>query len=210
MALNGSFPVLLLYLDQTLTAAETKELVILEGQKELDETDTARLKELQEAAKSGGNNSTTTPIPIVLDGQVIKAVPDSYNTQMIKSFATYGGDPVITSTLNTVSVNIETQNQKKGLSAFSDVLFGLADFYASQYEALPKISYFGGSVVIDRGYLIRLSRSQSQNNESEIITLEIQRDVTDELSTLAYQEDTTEAVTEIDTSGTRVETVQGL
>mgnify|MGYP000521875380 CR=1 FL=1 len=179
MALNGLFPVMLVDLNSTLDPTETNELNLLLTLKNPEGEQLARINTLKDKAADGGFGAR---IPLVLDGEIIQAQPESYTTTMVKQMTILGDNTIaVKSAANTVTINIVTKSKKKGLSIFSDLIFTIADVFASKTDNVARISYFGDNILIPNGYLTRLSKSSSANSEREVITMEIQKDLTSEL-----------------------------
>lgn len=191
MALGGKYPVLLVGLIDVLTPTETQLLkrlstmsyptgatataqATIEAQKAANDATVAALK--SRASASATLSSLLTRLPIILDGEIIPASATNYSALMVKQLSVFEGANTTTQAANTVSINIKTSRSAKN-SIFTDLLFSVADVIFSKSDIAPSISYFGGSVAIPNGYLIRLSRRGSDNSTEEVITLEIAKDL---------------------------------
>lgn len=179
MALNGLFPVMLVDLNSALDPTETNELNRLLTLQNPTPEQLADINKLKSKVSAGG---FLPRIPLVLDGEIIQAQPESYTTTMVKQMTILGDNTIaVKSAANTVTINIVTKSKKKGLSIFSDLIFTIADVFASKTDNVARISYFGDNILIPNGYLTRLSKSSSANSEREVITMEIQKDLNFEL-----------------------------
>ena len=179
MALNGPFPVMLVDLNSALDPSETNELNRLLTLQNPTGEQLAKINTLKAKVSAGG---FLPRIPLVLDGEIIQAQPESYATTMVKQMTILGDNTIaVKSAANTVTINIVTKSKKKGLSIFSDLIFTIADVFASKTDNVARISYFGDNILIPNGYLTRLSKSSSANSEREVITMEIQKDLNFEL-----------------------------
>lgn len=190
MALNGLFPVMLVDLNSALDPVKTNELNRLLTLQNPTPEQLADINKLKSKVSAGG---FLPRIPLVLDGEIIQAQPESYTTTMVKQMTILGDNTIaVKSAANTVTINIVTKSKKKGLSIFSDLIFTIADVFASKTDNVARISYFGDNILIPNGYLTRLSKSSSANSEREVITMEIQKDLNFEL--LSKTEGTKKAV----------------
>lgn len=179
MALNGLFPVMLVDLNSALDPTESNELNRLLTLQNPTGEQLAKINTLKAKVIAGG---FLPRIPLVLDGEIIQAQPESYTTTMVKQMTILGDNTIaVKSAANTVTINIVTKSKKKGLSIFSDLIFTIADVFASKTDNVARISYFGDNILIPNGYLTRLSKSSSANSEREVITMEIQKDLNFEL-----------------------------
>lgn len=179
MALNGLFPVMLVDLNSALDPTETNELNRLLTLQNPTGEQLAKINTLKAKVSDSG---FLPRIPLVLDGEIIQAQPDSYATTMVKQMTILGDNTIaVKSAANTVTINIVTKSKKRGLSIFSDLIFTIADVFASKTDNVARISYFGDNILIPNGYLTRLSKSSSANSEREVITMEIQKDLNFEL-----------------------------
>lgn len=175
MALNGLFPVLLVGLDDALTPTQSSELNKLLALANPSPEQLIRINTLKELSET---SSLIPRIPIILDGEIMKAQPDSYSTTMVKQMSVYGDNTVgVKSAANTVSISIMTKSSKGQVSIFPDIIFSIADIIFSKKDSVPRISYFGDNIIIPNGYITRISKSSNANSEREVITLEIQKDI---------------------------------
>ena len=175
MALNGLFPVMLVDLNDALTPVQSDELNRLLAMSNPSPEQLAQIDELKVKA----NISSDTPrMPIILDGEIIKAQPESYSMTMVKQMQIYGDNTVgVKSAANTVSISIMTKSSKQGISIFPDLIFSIADIMFSKKDSVARISYFGDNVIIPNGYITRISKSSRADSEREVITMEIQKDL---------------------------------
>lgn len=175
MAINGLFPVLLVGLDDALTPAEASELNKLLALSNPSPEQLVRIDTLKQLSST---SSLIPRIPIILDGEIMKAQPDSYSTTMVKQMNIYGDNTVgVKSAANTVSISIMTKSSKTGVSIFPDVIFSIADIIFAKKDSVPRVSYFGDNIIIHNGYITRISKSSRANSEREVITLEIQKEL---------------------------------
>lgn len=183
MALNGLFPVLLVDLSDALTQQESAELNKLMALQNPNAEQQAMIDKLKmKSQEASGFLGGLARIPIILDGEIIKAQPENYQQTMVKQITLFGDNSIgIKSVANTVTINIVTSSSKTGVSIFPDILYTIADVLASKQDSVARISYFGDNVLIPKGYLTRLSKSSSANSEREVITLEIQKELDIEL-----------------------------
>lgn len=175
MAINGLFPVMLVDLNDALTPVQSNELNRLLAVSNPSPEQLAQIDEL----KAKANISSATPrMPIILDGEIIKAQPESYSMTMVKQMQIYGDNTVgVKSAANTVSVSIMTKSSKQGVSIFPDLIFSIADIMFSKKDSVARISYFGDNVIIPNGFITRISKSSRADSEREVITMEIQKDL---------------------------------
>lgn len=175
MAINGLFPVLLVGLDDALTPVQSNELNKLLALANPSPEQLIRIDALKELSSV---SSLIPRIPIILDGEIMKAQPSGYSTTMVKQLSVYGDNTVgVKSAANTVSISIMTKSSKNGVSIFPDIIFSIADIIFSKKDNVPRISYFGDNIIIPNGYITRISKSSTANSEREVITLEIQKDI---------------------------------
>lgn len=192
MAINGIHPVLLVGLTDVLTPAEAALLKQLsnmsyslgttpaqkaanEAAKAANEATAAALKQRATVAATASELNINR-LPIVFDGEIIPASATNYSTTMVKQLSISQGANIVTQAANTVTVNIETSRSVKN-TIFVDLLFSIADIIFAKSDFAPNVSYFGGSVVIPNGWLIRLSRSGSASGDRERISMEIAKDL---------------------------------
>lgn len=184
MALGGKFPVLLVGLVDVLTAGESQLLRQLsamsyaegaEAQKAANDSTIAALKK-KAAVSSELSISSLARLPIVIDGDIIPASMTNYSALMIKQLSVFEGTNTTTQAANTVSIDIKT-SRSAGNSIFIDLLFSIADIIFSKSDIAPSVSFFGGSIAIPNGYLVRLSRRGGSSTSEEVITLEIAKDL---------------------------------
>lgn len=175
MAINGLFPVLLVGLDDALTPVEASELNKLLALSNPSPEQLVRIDALKQLSSA---SSLIPRIPIILDGEIMKAQPDSYSTTMVKQMNIYGDNTVgVKSAANTVSISIMTKSSKTGVSIFPDIIFSIADIIFAKKDSVPRVSYFGDNIIIPNGYITRISKSSRANSEREVITLEIQKEL---------------------------------
>lgn len=175
MAINGLFPVLLVGLDDALTPVQSNELNKLLALANPSPEQLIRIDALKELSSV---SSLIPRVPIILDGEIMKAQPSGYSTTMVKQLSVYGDNTVgVKSAANTVSISIMTKSSKNGISIFPDIIFSIADIIFSKKDNVPRISYFGDNIIIPNGYITRISKSSTANSEREVITLEIQKDI---------------------------------
>lgn len=185
MALGGKYPVLLVGLVDTLTSVETKLLRSLsamsyssgmEIQKAANDATVAALKTKAGVIGEVSLISSLARLPIVLDGEIIPASMSNYSALMVKQLSIFEGATQTTQAANTVSIDIKTSRSAES-AIFIDLLFSIADIIFSKSDIAPNVSFFGGSVAILNGYLVRLSRKGGSSAAEEIITLEIAKDL---------------------------------
>lgn len=192
MALGAKYPVLLVGLVDVLTAGESQllrqlsamsyatgstaaEQAAIDAKKSSDNAIAAALKE--KAAVTGLSISSLARLPIILDGEIIPASMSNYSTLMVKQLSVFEGTNTTTQAANTVSIDIKTSRSAE-TAIFIDLLFSVADIIFSKSDIAPSVSFFGGSIAIPNGYLVRLSRRGGASSSEEVITLEIAKDLT--------------------------------
>lgn len=196
MAINGKYPVLLVGMADALTQQESSRLNLLEALKnptkeQLLELDSLKLKSdipgLTESYTPGFLSGATekakslTRMPIILDGEIIKAKPDGYQSTMSKTLTLLGDNSIgVKSLENRVTISIKTKSSKTDVSVFPDIICSVADIIFSKKDSVPRISYFGDNVIIPDGYLVGLSRNSSADSEIEIISITIQKSLNTE------------------------------
>lgn len=175
MAINGLFPVMLVDLNDALTPVQSDELNRLLA---LSSPSPEQLAQIDTLKAKSQLSSVTPRMPIILDGEIIKAQPESYQMTMVKQMQIYGDNTVgVKSAANTVSISIMTKSSKHGVSIFPDLIFSIADMMFSKKDSVPRISYFGDNVIIPNGFITRISKSSRADSEREVITMEIQKDL---------------------------------
>lgn len=188
MAINGLFPVLLVGLDDALTPTQSNELNKLLALANPSPEQLVRIDALKELSSV---SSLIPRVPIILDGEIMKAQPNNYSTTMVKQLSVYGDNTVgVKSAANTVSISIMTKSSKNGVSIFPDIIFSIADIIFSKKDNVPRISYFGDNIIIPNGYITRISKSSTANSEREVITIEIQKDIESQDATTAEEDKT--------------------
>lgn len=175
MALNGLYPVMLVSLEDALTPVQSDELNRLMALANPNELQLARITALKSIATATGG---VLRMPIILDGEIIAAQPEGYNTTMVKQMQVYGDNTIgVKSTANTVTINIATKSSKDGISIFPDIIFSIADIIFSKNDNVPRFSYFGDNIIIPNGYITRISKSSRADTEREVISIEVQKDL---------------------------------
>jgi hypothetical protein len=184
MAIGGKYPILLVGTVDVLTPSESQLLKRLsamsyplgaETQKATNDATVSALKE-KAAAMSELSVADLARMPIVIDGEIIPADVQNYGALMVKQLSVVEGVNTTTQAANTVSITIKTSRSSSN-SIFIDLLFSVADIIFSKSDLAPSVSFFGGSIAIPNGYLIRLARNGGSTNSEETITLEIAKDL---------------------------------
>ena len=184
MAIGGKHPILLVGTVDVLTPSESQLLKRLsamsyplgaETQKATNDATVSALKE-KAAAMSELSVADLARMPIVIDGEIIPADVQNYGALMVKQLSVVEGVNTTTQAANTVSITIKTSRSSSN-SIFIDLLFSVADIIFSKSDLAPSVSFFGGSIAIPNGYLIRLARNGGSTNSEETITLEIAKDL---------------------------------
>ncbi|AUR98978.1 hypothetical protein NVP1259O_16 [Vibrio phage 1.259.O._10N.286.48.F4] len=184
MAIGGKYPILLVGTVDVLTPSESQLLKRLsamsyplgaETQKATNDATVSALKE-KAAAMSELSIADLARMPIVIDGEIIPADVQNYGALMVKQLSVVEGVNTTTQAANTVSITIKTSRSSSN-SIFIDLLFSVADIIFSKSDLAPSVSFFGGSIAIPNGYLIRLARNGGSTNSEETITLEIAKDL---------------------------------
>lgn len=176
MAINGKYPILLVGMVDVLTSAEERLLKQLSALSTPDDATKVQIETMKAKSLATGSLASLARMPIVFDGEIIPAHVEGFSTSMVKQLSVFEDKNVVDQAANTVTINIKTSRSEKN-SIFSELLFSVADIIFSKSNTLPSVSYFGGSVVIPNGYLVRLSRSGSSSSSEEIIGLEIAKDL---------------------------------
>ncbi|AUR91089.1 hypothetical protein NVP1155O_16 [Vibrio phage 1.155.O._10N.222.55.B3] len=184
MAIGGKYPILLVGTVDVLTPSESQLLKRLsamsyplgaEAQKATNDATVSALKE-KAATMSELSVADLARMPIVIDGEIIPADVQNYGALMVKQLSVVEGVNTTTQAANTVSITIKTSRSSSN-SIFIDLLFSVADIIFSKSDLAPSVSFFGGSIAIPNGYLIRLARNGGSTNSEETITLEIAKDL---------------------------------
>ncbi|CAH9011787.1 conserved hypothetical protein [Vibrio phage 236O40-1] len=176
MAINGKYPILLVGMTDILSSAEERALKQLSALSAPDDATKAQIEALKAKSMATGSLASLARMPIIFDGDIIPAHIEGFSTSMVKQLSVFEDKNVVDQASNTVTINIKTSRTEKN-SIFSELLFSVADIIFSKSNTLPSVSYFGGSVVIPNGYLVRLSRSGKSDSSEEIIGLEIAKDL---------------------------------
>lgn len=183
MAITGKYPILLVGLVDVLTPYESqilKQLSAMTTRGTMAPEDVATKEALQTKAEALSSSSLSLSdlarLPIIFDGEIIPAVVSNYNTTMVKQISVFENANIVSNAANTVSISIRTSRSEAN-NMFVDLLFSIADIIFSKSDIAPSVSYFGGSVVIPNGYLIRLTRSGKSDDSEEVITMEIAKDL---------------------------------
>lgn len=176
MAINGKYPILLVGMIETLSSAEAKALKQLSALSAPNDSQKITIENLKAKALATNSLASLARLPIIFDGEIIPAHVEGFSTSMVKQLSVFESKNIVDQAANTITVNIKTSRTEKN-SIFSELLFSVADIIFSKSDSLPSVSYFGGSVVIPNGYLVRLTRSGKTNSSEEIIGLEIAKDL---------------------------------
>lgn len=176
MALNGAYPILLVGLDSSLSDQEYSKLSILESLSKRTPVQQSELDALIKKSESMAQSAVR--VPFVFNADLIGAQPDSYSSAMVKTFELYSNGKIGTkSSANTYTINLKSKSSSDSVSLFTDVIYSLADILASQKDKVPRCAFFGGNLVIPNGYIVRISRQSSEDNELQSISIEIQKDL---------------------------------
>ncbi|WP_180919562.1 hypothetical protein, partial [Vibrio parahaemolyticus] len=142
-------PLFLIYLDDTLSSEEQKELLELDAKADLTKDDQARIKVLTEEYQ---DLRKTTPIPIPIIGDLIGMIPDGYKQSVVKSIDVAGGTPVLKGNINTSTITLRSSS-----SDFITAMIGLASWLFQKQDSLPRVSFFSPEMVIIGGTLLNMT-----------------------------------------------------
>ncbi|MGD1455295.1 hypothetical protein [Vibrio harveyi] len=160
-------PLFLIYLDDTLSEDEQKQLAELNAKADLTPTDQATIKTLTEKYE---DLRTTTPIAIPLIGDVIGMIPDGYKQSVVKGIDVAGGVPILKNNLNTSTVTLRSSSND-----FINSMLGVGSWLFQREDALPRISFFSPEMVIIGGRLINMTLATKADTTEKVITFEMQK-----------------------------------
>ncbi|MGD1335036.1 hypothetical protein ACP6H1_21715 [Vibrio harveyi] len=160
-------PLFLIYLDDTLSEAEQRELAELDAKAELVGEDKARIEEL---TKKYENLRDTTPIAVPLIGDLLGAIPDGYKQSTVKSIDMAGGAPIIKGNINTSTITLRT-----GSSDFINAMIGLVNWLFQKQDALPRISFFSPEMVVIGGRLLNMTTATKSDTTEKVLNFELQK-----------------------------------
>ncbi|KIP71405.1 hypothetical protein SN11_16845 [Vibrio harveyi] len=167
MITGNAPPLFLIYLDDTLSEAEQKQLSELNAKADLTTADEAIIKSLTEKYN---NLRGTTPIAIPLIGDLIGMIPEGYKQSVVKSIDMAGDVPVLKGNINTSTVTL-----RSGSNDFINSLIGIASWLFEKQDALPRISFFSPEMVIIGGRLLNMTVAVKADTTEKVITFEMQK-----------------------------------
>ncbi|EHR0247438.1 hypothetical protein KS665_003660 [Vibrio parahaemolyticus] len=160
-------PLFLIYLDDTLSSEEQKELLELDGKADITKEDNARITTLTEKSK---NLRNTTPIPIPIIGDLIGMIPDGYKQSVVKSIDVAGGTPVLKGNINTSTITLRSSSND-----FINAMIGLASWLFQKQDSLPRVSFFSPEMVIIGGTLLNMTLATKSDTTEKVLTFEMQK-----------------------------------
>ncbi|UKA23390.1 hypothetical protein IHC92_20780 [Photobacterium damselae subsp. damselae] len=188
MILEKVPPLLVFTLDRALDSEQQNKLEKLEALETLTAEQTDEYIELmyeRDEASKGFKFKNWVPIPIHAD--IIDAQPTGYQTTTVKRIKMVSGEPVLTGTVNSVTINIKTNS-----GMLINALLALADYMFALEDSFPRIHFFSPKAVVIGGCLLSMTRQVQENTTEQIVTLEIQKGTESVLS--AVKEKATELV----------------
>ncbi|EGQ8054275.1 hypothetical protein HPX47_001634 [Vibrio alginolyticus] len=160
-------PLFLIYLDDTLSSEEQKELLELDGKAGITKEDNARITTLTEKSQ---NLRSTTPIPIPIIGDLIGMIPDGYKQSVVKSIDVAGGTPVLKGNINTSTITLRSSSND-----FINAMIGLASWLFQKQDSLPRVSFFSPEMVIIGGTLLNMTLATKSDTTEKVLTFEMQK-----------------------------------
>ncbi|EPS5918254.1 TPA: hypothetical protein ACPVXI_001951 [Vibrio parahaemolyticus] len=160
-------PLFLIYLDDTLSSEEQKELLELDGKAGITKEDNARITTLTEKSQ---NLRNTTPIPIPIIGDLIGMIPDGYKQSVVKSIDVAGGTPVLKGNINTSTITLRSSSND-----FINAMIGLASWLFQKQDSLPRVSFFSPEMVIIGGTLLNMTLATKSDTTEKVLTFEMQK-----------------------------------
>ncbi|MCD1413731.1 hypothetical protein IOC51_06735 [Vibrio parahaemolyticus] len=160
-------PLFLIYLDDTLSSEEQKELLELDGKADITKEDNARITTLTEKSQ---NLRNTTPIPIPIIGDLIGMIPDGYKQSVVKSIDVAGGTPVLKGNINTSTITLRSSSND-----FINAMIGLASWLFQKQDSLPRVSFFSPEMVIIGGTLLNMALATKSDTTEKVLTFEMQK-----------------------------------
>lgn len=182
MALNGVDPIMFFFFDTPLTEEEYKELNLLKGVSGKSDEQLIRYNELNASIDSFNNTAwdISGGTPIILNADLLQFVTDSYRVDVSKEFRLIEGQsiPEINNSSSTVGLNFIAKTYgDTATAALMNALLGAADYFMAKPEIAPRVSFFGGNIVIDKGYLINAVRAGKSDDGMELIGFTILKHV---------------------------------
>ncbi|ENP0841194.1 hypothetical protein ACCI44_003633 [Vibrio parahaemolyticus] len=160
-------PLFLLYLDETLSEDEQKELAELNAKAGPTKEDYARIKELTEEYQ---DLRKTTPIPIPIIGDLIGMIPDGYKQAVVKGIDMAGDTPILKGNVNTSTITL-----RSGSNDFINAMIGLASWLFQKQDSLPRISFFSPEMVVIGGRLLNMSVATKADTTEKVLVFEMQK-----------------------------------
>lgn len=182
MALNGSHPVLIFWLQSSgLTNDEAAELqALISGTQDQDLTGTeaaARIEALKAKSKAAYEISRT-PIPIILDSRITSSYVDNQGISMNKALSYVDANDdenndIVTKSSNYLSLSVQVAKNEKIYSLIVNACIAISQFYFNKPDAVANVSYFSAEAIIMDGYMTGFNRQNIKGSTKDQITLQI-------------------------------------
>lgn len=164
-------PVLIFSLDTALSEQETEELAKIEALERKSNEDASRWVELKKKIQNFyDGNGFLNWIPIVIDADISQIAPSGFEQATQKKIKMVSGKPMLTETMNTVTIYLTTNN-----GMLVNALIGLADFLFNMEDSFPRIHFIGFPIVAIGCSLVSMTRSISSDTTKQLITLQLQK-----------------------------------
>lgn len=160
-------PLFLIYLDDTLSESEQKQLSELNAKADLTPEDKDAIKKLTEKYH---DLRSTTPIPVPLIGDLIGMIPEGYKQAVVKAIDVAGGVPILKGNINTSTITL-----RSGSNDFINAMIGLASWLFQKQDSLPRISFFSPEMVIIGGTLLNMTIATKADTTEKVLTFEMQK-----------------------------------
>lgn len=160
-------PLFLIYLDDTLSESEQKQLYELNAKADCTSEDKAIIKALTEKYN---DLRSTTPIPIPVIGDLIGMIPDGYKQAVVKGIDMAGSVPVLKGNINTSTITL-----RSGSNDFINAMIGLASYLFQKQDSLPRISFFSPEMVIIGGRLLNMNIAAKSDTTEKVLVFELQK-----------------------------------
>ncbi|EIO4560660.1 hypothetical protein LQM11_001216 [Vibrio parahaemolyticus] len=160
-------PLFLIYLDDTLSESEQKQLYELNAKADYTPEDDAIIKSLTEKSE---DLRSTTPIPIPIIGDLIGMIPDGYKQAVVKGIDMAGDTPILKGNVNTSTITL-----RSGSNDFINAMIGLASWLFQKQDSLPRISFFSPEMVVIGGRLLNMSVATKADTTEKVLVFEMQK-----------------------------------
>lgn len=164
-------PVLIFSLDTALSEQETEELAKIEALERKSNEDASRWVELKKKIQNYyDGDGFLNWIPIVIDADISQIAPSGFEQETQKKIKIVSSKPVLTGTMNTVTIHLTTNN-----GILVNALIGFADFLFKMEDSFPRIHFISKEVVAIGCSLVSMTRSVSSDTTQQLITLQLQK-----------------------------------